>query len=105
MAADKTLSVETGSLGVTSMRYHELALAAWLNQKFILRQGYPIPVVFASPMDAFTKLQNLWKLEKNPFSYLFNLVDDKGTPLYEPYPAVPRYPLLSVMRKGWKYRT
>jgi hypothetical protein len=101
---DTTLSVQSGSLAVTSMRYHELALQAWLNAKFFVRAGYPVPVIFSSPMDAFTRFQDLWKRDKNPFSYLFDLKDEKGTPLYEPHPAVPRYPLFSVMRKGWKYR-
>lgn len=86
------------------MRYHELALMAWLNRKFLVREGYPVPVVFASPMDAFSKFKDLWSRDNNPFNYLFDLKDKKGTPLYEPHPAVPKYPLLSVMRKGWKYR-
>lgn len=86
------------------MRYHELALQAWLNQKFFVREGYPVPVVFASPMDAFSKFKDLWSRNNNPFSYLFDLKDDNGTPVYEPHPSVPRYPLFSVMRKGWKYR-
>jgi hypothetical protein len=86
------------------MRYHELALQAWLNRSFFVREGYPVPVVFASPMDAFSKFKDLWSRGNNPFSYLFDLKDDRGTPIYEPHPSVPRYPLLSVMRKGWKYR-
>lgn len=104
MSADQTNTVKSGSLGATSMRYHELALQAWLNRKFFVREGYPVPVVFASPMDAFSKFKDLWSRDNNPFNYLFDLKDDKGTPVYEPHPSVPRYPLLSVMRKGWKYR-
>jgi hypothetical protein len=87
------------------MRYHELAMQAWLYSRFFVRDGYPVPVVFGTPMDAFSKFQDLWKLDKNPFSFLLNVKDDKGTPLYEPYPSAPRYPLISVMRKGWKFRT
>jgi len=104
MAADTTNTVKSGSLAVTSMRYHELALQAWLSRKFFVREGYPVPVVFASPMDAFSKFKDLWSRDNNPFNYLFDLKDEKGTPLYEPHPSVPRYPLISVMRKGWKYR-
>ena len=87
------------------MRYHELAMQAWLYSRFFVREGYPVPVVFGTPMDAFSRFKDLWSQANNPFSYLFDLKDENGTPLYEPHPAVPRYPLLSVMRKGWKYRT
>jgi hypothetical protein len=86
------------------MRYHELALQRWLYGTFFVREGYPIPVVFSSPMDAFGNFDRLWQSDKNPFKYLFDLKDEKGTPLYEPYPANLRYPLISVFRRGWKYR-
>jgi hypothetical protein len=36
---------------------------------------------------------------------LLQAVDEEGTPLYQPYPAPVRYPLLSVYRKGFKYRS
>ena len=86
------------------MRYHELALQRWFYSTFFVRAGYPIPVVFSTPMDAFGNFQFLWKRDKSPFSYLFDLKDEKGTPLYEPYPSTLRYPLISVFRRGWKYR-
>ena len=104
MAADTTNTVKKGSLSATSMRYHELALQGWLNRKFYVREGYPVPVVFGTPMDAFSKFKDLWSRDTNPFNYLFDLKDENGTPIYEPHPSVPRYPLLSVARKGWKYR-
>lgn len=103
--ADGTIGVKTGSLGATSMRYHELALQRWLNRLFIVREGYPVPVVFATPMDAFSQFTRLWSAANNPFQYLLNAVDEEGTPLYQPYPAPVRYPLLSVYRKGFKYRS
>jgi hypothetical protein len=103
--ADGTIGVKTGSLGATSMRYHELALQRWLNRLFIVREGYPVPVVFATPMDAFSQFTKLWSAANNPFQYLLNAVDEEGTPLYQPYPAPVRYPLLSVYRKGFKYRS
>lgn len=103
--ADGTIGVKTGSLGATSMRYHELALNRWLNRLFIVREGYPVPVVFATPMDAFSQFTRLWSEANNPFLYLLQAVNDDGTPLYQPYPAPVRYPLLSVYRKGFKYRT
>jgi len=101
---DDTLSARAGSLGGTSMRYHELALQRWLNRLFIVREGYPVPVVFTSPMDAFSHFTTLWADENNPFKYLLDLKDAKGTPLYEPHPSPVRYPIISVHRKGWRYR-
>lgn len=86
------------------MRYHELALQRWLNRLFIVREGYPVPVVFATPMDAFSQFTRLWSEANNPFQYLLNATNEDGTPLYQPYPAPVRYPLLSVYRKGFKYR-
>lgn len=86
------------------MRYHELAVQRWLYSKFVVREGYPVPVVFATPMDAFTVFTRLWKDDNNPFRFLLDLKDEHGTPLYEPHPSAVRYPLLSVARKPVKYR-
>ena len=102
--ADETLSVRQGTVGATGMRYHELALQSWLYSTFFVREGYPVPVVFSTPMDAFGNFDKLWKSGSNPFKYLFDLKDEKGQPLYEPYPSNLRYPLISVFRRGWKYR-
>lgn len=102
--ADETLNIRAGTVGSTAMRYHELAVQGWLNNLFFVRVGYPVPVVFASPMDAFSQFQQLWQQGSNPFSYLFALKDASGAPLYEPFPSPLRYPLISVYRKGWKYR-
>ena len=102
---DKALEVRQGSLDTTSMRYHELWLQRWLYSRFFVREGYPVPVVFATPMDAFSLFSKLWADENNPFAYLFALKDEHGTPLYEPYPSPVRYPLISVMRQGVKLRT
>ena len=86
------------------MRYHELWLQRWLYSRFFVREGYPIPVVFSTPMDAFSLFNKLWKDDNNPFKYLFDAKDADGTPLYEPHPSPVRYPLISVMRKGIAYR-
>ena len=86
------------------MRYHELALQRWLNKIFLLRWGVPVPVVFTSPMDAFSLFSQLWSEANNPFQYLLDIKDEKGAPLYQPYPQPVRYPVISVYRKGWKYR-
>lgn len=86
------------------MRYHELALQSWLNKIFVLRWGVPVPVVFTSPMDAFSTFSRLWSEANNPFQYLLEAKDSDGNPLYQPHPAPVRYPLISVHRKGWKLR-
>ena len=101
---DLTLDVRRGSLDTTSMRYHELSLQKWLYSHFFLRQGYPVPVIFGMPMDAFSTFNKLWSQANNPFLYLLDIKDASGTPLYEPYPSPLRYPLISVMRQGIKYR-
>lgn len=86
------------------MRYHELALQRWLNKTFTLRWGVPVPVVFTSPMDAFSLYSKLWSEANNPFQYLLDVKDEKGVPLYQPYPQPVRYPVMSVYRRGWKLR-
>jgi hypothetical protein len=55
-------------------------------------------------MDAYGNFKNLWARSENPFKYLLELTDDAGTPLYEPYPSNPRYPLISVHKQTWRYR-
>jgi len=88
------------------MRVHELALQRWLNRVFLLKEGFPVPVVFSPPMDAFSHFTELWRMPKdqNPFGYLLDLKDDNGKPLYMPFPAPPLYPIISVKRRGWSYR-
>lgn len=81
---------------LTSQRVHELALQHWFNVNFELKQGYPTPVIFASPRDAFHNFTELWRdatNPTNPFNYLLKLG-------YEPYPANLRYPLISITRAG-----
>src|SRR5271157_1393743 len=104
MPSDKTLDVKPGSLDSTSMRYHELWLQRWFYQHFFVRAGYPVPLVFSTPMDAFSLFNKLWADDQNPFAYLFSAKDENGTPLYEPYPSPVRYPLISIMRKGVHFR-
>lgn len=99
-----TLNVSAGALSSTSMRYHELALQHWLNKIFKLRWGVPVPVVFSSPMDAFSLFSKLWSEASNPFAYLLDVKDECGNPVYQPHPQPVRYPIISVYRKGWKLR-
>lgn len=101
---DGTLKLATGTTDVTEMRIHELALQRWLNQVFFVREGYPVPVVYSSPMEAYSHFKDLWAMDKNPFAYLYAVKDDLGRPSYEPHPTPPKYPLLSVHRKNWSYR-
>lgn len=86
------------------MRYHELALQRWLNKIFLLRWGVPVPVVFTTPMDAFSLFSKLWSEANNPFAYLLDVKDECGNPVYQPHPQPVRYPIISVYRKGWKFR-
>jgi len=102
---DTTLTVQAGELNSVSSRYHDLWLRRWLYDTFFVREGYPVPVVFASPSDAFSQFSTLWSLDKNPFRYLLDLKDGDGTPLYEPHPSPVRYPLISVYKTGTTYRT
>lgn len=89
---------------ISAIRVHELALLHWFNTNFLVSDGYPVPVIFATPMDAFAEFTKLWGSEKNPFAYLLELRDSAGNPIYEPYPANVRYPLISVKRSGISYR-
>src|SRR5712671_2429309 len=103
--SDQTLEIPTGSVECASMRYSELAIQAWLNTRFFLRDNeFPVPVVFSQPLDAFHAFTKLWADANNPFKYLLDLKDEHGTPLYEPYPANIRYPLISVSRQTVKFR-
>jgi hypothetical protein len=92
---------------LTGMRYHELALQQWLHSNFHVVDGYPVPVVFSTPMDAFSHFKELWGKPEggNPFAYLLDAKDVDGIPLYEPHPSPARYPLFSVYRRGWKFRS
>lgn len=90
---------------LTAVRWHELALEHWLHQHFLLQEGIPVPVIIASPMDAYALYAQLWAKHDNPYRYLLELKDpETGAPLYQPYPQQPLYPLISVMPKGWEFR-
>lgn len=99
------MSVKIAHAGVslenTSMRLHELALQRWLNATFDVISGYPVPVVFSTPMDAYGEYTRLWQDADNPFRYLLDARDDDGKAMYDPYPAQPKYPVISVTRGGW----
>ena len=92
---------------ISAQRIHELALQRFCYTHFFVRQGYPTPVIFATPRDAFGEFTKLWQNATNPtnpFNYLLQCKDERGTPLYEPYPANVRYPLISIERLGTQPR-
>lgn len=99
------MPAESSAAHLTGARWHELALQAWCYERFVVREGYPIPVVFSSPMDALSHFRDLWAAENNPFKFLLDLKDDNGTPLFEPHPGNVRYPLISIHRKNFSFRT
>ena len=89
-----SLTRAENSYVLSPTRIHEVALQAWLR-RFVVTEGYPIPVVFATPMTAFAEYTRLWDGENNPFKYLTELKDNDGNPLY-PYPAPVRLPLINI---------
>lgn len=90
---------------LTPMRVHEIALMRWCHANFFVADGYPTPVIFAKPMDAFGQFKSLWKKPDNPFTYLLQIKDKKGTPLYQPYPEPAMLPLISINRRKQTFRT
>ena len=80
---------------------HAIALVRWLNHRFLLREGVPIPVILASPMDAFSQFDKLWQQANSPFAYLQNMGQTPGTPAV--YPVNQRYPLLSLDFRSAEY--
>ena len=89
--------------GITNMRVHELAVMRWLNHRFLVADGYPMPVLFTKPMSAYSDFRKLWSQDGGPFAYLLQAKDKEGRPLYQPHPTAPAYPLLTVNRKSWKF--
>ena len=89
---------------LSSMRLHELALKWWCHTHFLVTSGYPVPVVFSKPMDAYSHFTQLWSKAENPFSYLLDAKDKDGRPLYQPYPEPARLPLISINRKRQSFR-
>jgi hypothetical protein len=88
---------------ITSMRVHELAVMHWLNERFLVADGYSMPVLFSKPMSAYSDFRKLWSQKGGPFEYLLNAKDREGKPLYQPHPAPPAYPLLTINRIGWRF--
>jgi hypothetical protein len=90
---------------ISGMRVHELAVQRWLNHRFLVAAGYPMPVLFTKPMSAYADFRQYWQQSgpSNPFAYLLQAKDKQGKPLYQPHPAAPAYPLLTINRLSWKF--
>jgi hypothetical protein len=82
------------------IRVHDEAMKTWVNKCFIHAPGYPIPAVFADPMDAFSSFKQAWTSKENPYKYLTELTDKSGTPIYSPDVSGIIYPLISIKRGG-----
>lgn len=70
-----------------------------MNRKFLIREGMPVPVIFAGPMDAFAQFNTLWTSPNNPYSYLREMEEFSGL-----QPAPLRVPLISIEWKRMRYR-
>lgn len=94
------------SYDTNGQRYHELALAHWFNKNFYVMDGYPVPVLFTSPMDAYSHFSELWTSVSgsNPFQYILDAKDENGKQLYLPHPAPAPYPIISIHRKSDAWR-
>ena len=80
------------------MRIHALALNRWFNNTFSVAKGYPIPFIYATPMDAFSKFDNLWRLQNNPFKYL----EKVDSPHVDP--TNPKFPLINCSLRSLRLR-
>lgn len=88
------------TLEFSALRLHWVALSNWLNQHIRLPTGQPVPVINATPMDAFSQFDKLWNAQNSPFAYLRSQ-ETPGTPSV--YPVDQRYPLISVDSRGMRY--
>jgi hypothetical protein len=90
---------------VAAAYVHYAAVQAWMNRRFLVREGYPVPVILASPMNAFSEFIQLMGAQDGPFKYLFALKDTEGQPVYQPRQGVAQLPLISVQMNGITHRT
>lgn len=99
----QTFTFDQHNPEVTPMRVLEVALQRWFQSKFFIKTGVPIPVLYTTPMNAFSDFQAILSAKDGPLSYLLALKDDKGTPLYQPHPSAVRLPLITIKRQSWRY--
>lgn len=87
------------TMEATDVRVHAVAIQRWLQRRFLIREGFPCPVIFAGPMDAYAAFNRLWKDPNNPYSYLKEMVEYPGQT-----PGQIRFPLISIDFKKMRYR-
>lgn len=95
--------VSTPNSDLTPMRLHEVAMQWWCHQHFFVRDGFPTPVIFSKPMDAYMHYEEMWAKEQNPYDYLRKAKNENGELLY-PWPAPARFPLIVINRKRQSFR-
>jgi hypothetical protein len=86
------------NLELTAVRVHAVALNRWFSKNFLVAEGYAIPVIFATPMDAFSKFNLLFSRPNNPFLYL----NEINSPHVDP--GNPKFPLINISFKSASLR-
>lgn len=86
---------------ISPTRIYELALHRWLQSRFFIAEGLPVPVVFSKPARAFQSANEEFQKPGGPYAYLLSYKDAQGNPLYASYPAPLMLPLISVDRQRW----
>jgi len=85
---------------LSAVRLHGMAVRWWCYRHFTLSEGSPVPVVYASPMDAFAEFKRLYNTPNGPYSYL------KAPAIAGPkvWPENTVTPLISINFLGLTYR-
>ena len=86
---------------LTEVKMHALALTRWINQWSFLKEGVPTPVIWATPMDAFSQFDKLWQDANSPFAYLKGMGQPDGAAVV--FPVVQRFPLINIDFRGMSY--
>jgi hypothetical protein len=86
-------------VSLSAVRLHGFALRRWFYRNFLLREGFPIPVVYAVPMDAFAEFRRLWT-DTNSLDYL----KSTNAQALGVWPQNIVTPLISFVFTGDKYR-
>ena len=91
-------------LSLTSLRVHALAITRWLNQAFYLAAGVPVPVIWATPMNAFSQFDELWNQNPSPYDYLKSWSANTANPQQGAvFPNPQRFPLINLDFKSFTY--
>jgi len=87
------------AVDLTGVRLHGYALRRWFYRNFLLREGFPVPVVYAIPMDAFAEFRRLYTTT-NTFDYL----KSTNAQTLNVWPQNTVTPLISFVFRGDHYR-